>query len=120
MTKKLYSSRMVHDADSSKADEGVDSVLHSLESGVTFIDTSRAYGDVAVLIVKALKNKVPTNAKISFKDAEEVPSWAVPYVATALEANLLMGRGSNKFVPLEIATRAEAAQVIFNLIGHMK
>ncbi|WP_223829462.1 glycoside hydrolase domain-containing protein [Paenibacillus arenilitoris] len=51
-----------------------------------------------------------------FIDMNQVSSWAVHYVNAAGELGLIHGRDKDRFMPKETAERAEAAQVIYNLL----
>ncbi|GFZ92768.1 hypothetical protein GCM10008018_44040 [Paenibacillus marchantiophytorum] len=49
----------------------------------------------------------------------EIPAWAHGAVSTMKQVGIIVGRGDNKFVPNETATRAEAVTMIMNLL-HVK
>ncbi|QGQ98746.1 hypothetical protein EHS13_29645 [Paenibacillus psychroresistens] len=53
----------------------------------------------------------------SFKDDAKISAWASQYVKTAVALNLIKGRTSSTFDPQGITSRAEAAQVIYNLLN---
>jgi hypothetical protein len=72
--------------------------------------------ELTVMIVRSLGIAVDTQAKLNFADASEVPVWAVPYIAAALDNSLISGVGQNRFAPNKIATRAEAVTLIVNLL----
>ncbi|NIK78274.1 uncharacterized protein YjdB [Paenibacillus castaneae] len=61
------------------------------------------------------KQSVHTDMK--FADASQISSWAVESVKSAAALQLIQGRGAGKFDPKGITTRAEAAQVIYNLLN---
>ncbi|MNW54528.1 Endo-1,4-beta-xylanase A precursor [compost metagenome] len=74
------------------------------------------------MIIRALEMKQgkkldPVNGGLRFADASSISSWAAPYVSAAAEQGLLQGRAGNKFAPEAWMTRAEAAQVIYRLLG---
>ncbi|KWX84430.1 hypothetical protein AMQ83_29205 [Paenibacillus riograndensis] len=78
--------------------------------------------EMAVMIIRALELKQgkklePANGGLRFADASSISSWAAPYVSAAAEQGLLQGRAANKFAPEARMTRAEAAQVIYRLLG---
>lgn len=50
-----------------------------------------------------------------FEDQKEISEWAVQPVEVARNAGVMKGREGNRFYPKDTATRAELAQVIFNL-----
>uniref|UniRef100_UPI003B8A961D S-layer homology domain-containing protein n=1 Tax=Cohnella rhizosphaerae TaxID=1457232 RepID=UPI003B8A961D len=45
------------------------------------------------------------------------PQWAIPFVVAVSEAKLMQGKGDNRFAPGHEATRAEAAQLLYNLLN---
>jgi len=51
-----------------------------------------------------------------FADINEVSAWAFNSVSAAAELQLIKGRTAAQFVPKGISSRAEAAQVIYNLL----
>lgn len=56
-----------------------------------------------------------TSAQISFADADAISDWAKPGVAFASEMGYVKGKGGNLFDPKGGATRAEMAQIFFNI-----
>ena len=68
--------------------------------------------EMAVMVVKALGLEVQENAELTFADAEQIPAYAKPYIAVAVEKGLIVGLEGNKFGPNQSATRAEAATVV--------
>jgi len=73
--------------------------------------------ELAVMIVRASGISVNPAAELSFKDAKDIPKWAAPYVAAAVESGLINGVGANKFAPLQLATRAEAVVLITSMLS---
>ncbi|RED58176.1 S-layer homology domain-containing protein [Cohnella phaseoli] len=53
----------------------------------------------------------------AFTDAAQISGWAVEDVQEAAALGLVRGRASGRFIPKGNSTRAEAAQVIYNLIN---
>ncbi|WP_108530517.1 Ig-like domain-containing protein [Paenibacillus elgii] len=64
-----------------------------------------------------LKGKAPVQTSTSFTDESQVSSWAAEFVKAAAALHLIQGRAADKFDPKGITTRAEAAQVIYNLLN---
>lgn len=54
-----------------------------------------------------------------FSDATRIQEWAKNAAVTAEQAGLIRGRGNQQFAPQAAMTRAESAQVLANLLGHM-
>lgn len=52
----------------------------------------------------------------SFADADEISDYAKPAVATLNQKGIINGVGENKFAPKAFATRAQAAQIIYNYL----
>ncbi|WP_139995185.1 S-layer homology domain-containing protein [Paenibacillus paridis] len=77
--------------------------------------------EMAVMVVRAAAYLNGNQASIGntdkFKDAQQISGWAQEAASIAQEAGLIQGRGNNYFAPQASMTRAEAAQVIANLIA---
>ncbi|WP_245596167.1 S-layer homology domain-containing protein [Paenibacillus taiwanensis] len=73
--------------------------------------------ELAVLIVRAAGLEPKPLAKLHFADAKQIPAWAVPYVAAAVEAGYISGVSGNRFDPQTHATRAEAVSLIVGLLA---
>ncbi len=73
--------------------------------------------ELVVLIVRVLGLEVNPNATLAFDDADQIPAWAKPYVATAAEAGLIKGNGNGKFNPNASSTRAEAVTLILAMLN---
>ena len=52
----------------------------------------------------------------AFSDRSEISSWALPYVCAMVGADYIHGRGKI-LAPLDNITRAEFAQIFYNIIG---
>jgi len=52
-----------------------------------------------------------------FKDFEEIAPWAREAVALCLREKIMSGVSEGKFAPLENATRAQAAMVLYRIYG---
>ncbi|XID91227.1 S-layer homology domain-containing protein [Paenibacillaceae bacterium WGS1546] len=78
--------------------------------------------EMAVMAVNAVRFAQQSNgsgAKLEFKDAEEISGWARTAVSEVTEIGLMKGRSGNAFSPKTNATRAEAAQVVSNLLKEL-
>ncbi|MUT64624.1 pullulanase [Paenibacillus sp. NEAU-GSW1] len=78
--------------------------------------------EMATMIVRALEVKnggkaAGAAAPSEFTDRAQVSAWAVAYVDAAAKLGLVKGRANGQFAPQGVMTRAEGAQVIFNLLG---
>ncbi|CAM4513978.1 hypothetical protein FHS16_006029 [Paenibacillus endophyticus] len=63
-----------------------------------------------------MKNLSPA---LAYDDADQVPDWAYPAIATATDMDIVKGRGKNKFAPDGYSTRAEAVTLIMRLVDHI-
>ena len=63
-----------------------------------------------------LKNSSST---LAYDDADQVPEWAYPAIATATDLGIVEGRGKNKFAPDGYSTRAEAVTLILRIVDHI-
>ena len=55
-----------------------------------------------------------------FDDKGDISEWASGFVAKAVEMGIVKGMSENEFKPLENATRAQAASMIYRLIENAK
>lgn len=79
--------------------------------------------EMVTLLVRAyeVKNgKVVKTGDHVFADDAEISSWAAEFIKTAANLNLVQGRAANTFDPHGISTRAEAVQILFNLLEASK
>ncbi|WP_147355798.1 S-layer homology domain-containing protein [Cohnella faecalis] len=76
--------------------------------------------EMAVMVVNAIRlseRKESSGQNPTFKDSDEVSAWAQDAVNSAYRNGVMNGRGLNSFAPKQQATRAEAVQVIYNLLN---
>lgn len=71
--------------------------------------------DAAVIIARLFENN--GEVSLSFADADEVSDYAKEAVAMLAEAGLVNGVGDGKFAPKVKITRAQAAQLVYNVIS---
>lgn len=103
-----------------------DSVAAAMQAGiVTGVSASQfapdqfiSRAEIVVMIARSAGIQPKPEATVGYADANDIPGWALPYIAAAEEANLVRGRGSNLFAPHSKATRAEAAQLVYNLLNN--
>jgi len=79
-----------------------------------------------VLVVRAAgltsEAEQQMNAELGFSDEEDIPRWAIGYVAVAADVTnrvgnkLLVGYSDNRFLPDQNLTRAEAATILERLL----
>ncbi|GIQ69087.1 hypothetical protein DUZ99_10110 [Xylanibacillus composti] len=78
--------------------------------------------EMAAMLVRAYayaKGGQGTASSPGYADQDEIAAWAVPYVNRAAEAGLMIGSDARMFAPRAFATRAEAAQAIYNLLAQL-
>ncbi|MDQ8735216.1 cohesin domain-containing protein [Paenibacillus sp. LHD-38] len=66
--------------------------------------------------MRASRYPLDEGATATFADAEKIPVWAKPSVASAVTHNLLKGRSGNRFEPQQHATRAETVTIVLSLV----
>ncbi|RXT05804.1 S-layer homology domain-containing protein [Ammoniphilus sp. CFH 90114] len=77
--------------------------------------------EMVAMLVKAYEVKTgqsyQAGTAASFSDMGQVQSWAKDAVSAAVELDLVKGRTADQFSPQGKTTRAESAQVIYNLLN---
>ncbi|WP_276355824.1 S-layer homology domain-containing protein [Cohnella caldifontis] len=68
------------------------------------------------MIANALKVPLDANAQTGFADNEDIPNWAKGAVKAIHKLGIVSGRGGNKFVPNDTATRAEAVVMLLRML----
>ncbi len=99
---------------------GIVSGISDTEFGVG-VDISRQ--DIAVMIDRAITAMKLTVSDIreaqSFGDEGQIASYATDSVNNLYKKGIFSGNENNEFSPAEKATRAEVAQVVYNLINRV-
>ncbi|GGG83776.1 discoidin domain-containing protein [Paenibacillus radicis (ex Gao et al. 2016)] len=62
-------------------------------------------------------SQAATGKEMAFEDEPEASGWAIEYINRAAELGLVKGRSAGVFDPKGISTRAESAQIIYNLLN---
>ena len=66
-----------------------------------------------VMAMKAYKYEESNNTSLKFNDAKEIPSWALGYVAKAVETTIIEGyKEDNTVKPNNRITRAEVMTIV--------
>lgn len=78
--------------------------------------------EMAVMIIRAheVKKGLTVQAaaqELTFADRSQISKWAAESVIAAAELKLVQGKPDGSFAPKGKMTRAESAQVIYNLLG---
>ncbi|MCS7460393.1 S-layer homology domain-containing protein [Paenibacillus doosanensis] len=101
-------------------------IARAVESGIVngYADGSFRSNDpitraeMAVMIARALKLQNGAHASTGFADDEAIPQWAKGATEAIRELGIVDGRGQNRFVPNENATRVEAAIMLLRMLDH--
>ncbi|XEC94381.1 pullulanase [Paenibacillus tarimensis] len=82
--------------------------------------------EAAVMVIRALQVKKgqriseSVGAATAFTDEVKISPWALRNVNAAAELGLIRGRAAGRFVPQGTMTRAESAQLIYNLLAELE
>ncbi len=77
---------------------------------------------MAIMVMNAYQISLKTDSSevaLEFKDSSEISRWAQTSVTEAGSLGLMKGRNGNLFAPKDNASRAEAVQVISNLLQQL-
>jgi hypothetical protein len=71
---------------------------------------------------EALKmgEKEATNVLKRFKDADEIATWAIKYIAYAVENNVIVGRPDGNFAPKDNLLGREYSKMILAMLGYVQ
>lgn len=86
------------------------------EDGKFLPDEKITRQDMAVLLFRANEMDPSDNEKDVFYDSENISDYAKSAVFALYEKGIVSGDGDGTFAPLRNAIRAEAAQMIYNMI----
>ena len=75
--------------------------------------------EMATMIARALQLQLDANALPGFADDEAIPKWARGAVHAIRKVGIIDGRGDNRFVPNETATRAEAVVMLVRMLDRL-
>nr|WP_260981977.1 chitobiase/beta-hexosaminidase C-terminal domain-containing protein [Paenibacillus sp. 32O-W] len=101
-------------------------VAQAVESGIiegyddgSFRPNNRiSRAEMAAMIARALKLQLNADVSTGFADNETIPEWARGAVEAIRELGIVDGRGENRFMPNETATRAEATVMLLRMLEH--
>ncbi|MUG67173.1 metallophosphoesterase [Paenibacillus campinasensis] len=88
-------------------------------------DASITRQEMAVMLVRSFtyaagQREAAGTANVPFSDIASSPAWAQESIEQAYALGLVQGRGASRFEPSGLMTRAESAQVIYNLLYELK
>lgn len=92
-------------------------IVIGLEDGRFGVGMNITRQDMAVMVMRSLKANGVTLSKIKeyqpFADEAEIADYAKDAVIALFEAGIINGKNANVFDPMGMATRAEAAKIIY-------
>lgn len=105
-----------------------DNVAIAVKAGIVQGQSNNTFGSTATISREEMvtmmmrgyeyvHGKASAGTVNSFKDQSKISGWAAGYVKGAISLGLVNGRSDDKFEPQGKSTRAEAAQIIFNLLS---
>ncbi|MDT3428631.1 dextranase [Paenibacillus forsythiae] len=79
--------------------------------------------EMAVMLAQAFERagggSAANGQDLTLRDRQLIAAWALPAVQSVTHTGLMSGQVEGRFAPAQTATRAEAAQVIANLLNKM-
>ncbi|WP_058302784.1 S-layer homology domain-containing protein [Gorillibacterium timonense] len=76
--------------------------------------------EMATMIARALKLPLEAQVATSFADDAAIPQWAKAAVEAMYQLGIVNGRSSDKFVPNDTATRAEAVTMLMRVLENIE
>ena len=96
-------------------------IIQGTASGIFEPNALITRQDMAVMVARAAviagKDLTATRDMLGFTDSGRIASYALEAVEQLVKAGAMSGKSDTEFAPLENATRAQAAQILFNLVG---
>lgn len=91
-------------------------IIQGYQDGSFQPDKLITRAEVVTMAGRALGLNVDSDASTNFSDDADIPIWAKGYADFAAQTGVIQGRGNNRFVPNDSATRAEAVTIIINTL----
>ena len=91
-------------------------IVSGYEDGSFRPDAKITRAEMATMIAKALKLALDEHAQTGFADDKDIPKWAKGAVEGIRKLGIITGRGGNKFVPNDTATRSEAVVIMLGML----
>lgn len=95
-------------------------IVTGKDNGTFGIGENITRQDMAVILyrtAKALGYEFGATKEVSFTDSENISDYAVEAVMALSNAGIINGMENGVFAPLENATRAQGAQIIYNVLS---
>ncbi|RIX53971.1 SpoIID/LytB domain-containing protein [Paenibacillus nanensis] len=90
--------------------------IQGYEDGSFRPDEPISRSEITALIVRFAGLEPIEDAELAFEDGDSAPAWARGYIAAAVEAGLIQGKGNNRFGPNDDSKRAEAVVLLLALL----
>ncbi|WP_234405013.1 S-layer homology domain-containing protein [Paenibacillus bouchesdurhonensis] len=103
-------------AQTAVAQSAASGIVTGYSDGTFRPNASITRAEMAAMIARALKLQLDTNVSTGFSDDEAIPQWAKGSIEAIRELSIVNGRGGNRFVPDDTATRAEAAVMLLRML----
>ena len=124
---KITGVKKVYFSDVTYGDWYFECVAAAAENGILYGEDGRfkpdeyiTREDAAVMLYRYLKNAgLADDGKAEFADGGEISEYAVPAVGALGAAKIINGVGDGRFEPKGVTTRAQAAVLILNALGHV-
>lgn len=91
-------------------------IVNGDENGYFYPDNNITRQDMAVMIARATGENNEAVSEGMFSDFEEISDYAKSSVLKLCEKGIVSGMENGMFSPKSTATRAQAAQIIYNLL----
>lgn len=72
--------------------------------------------EIAAMSARALRLSAEADATTGFADDQNIPNWAKGAIEAVHKLGIMSGRGDNKFIPNDTATRAEAVTLLVRIL----
>lgn len=77
--------------------------------------------EITVMLMRVLgyEDKMDSTPPLAYDDADQIPDWAYPAIATASDIGIIKGRNNNMFAPGGYTTRAESVTLILRILDRI-
>ncbi len=76
--------------------------------------------EFVTMLLRAMDLSVEKTTTLKFKDTNNIPDWALPYMEKAVEIGMIKGYTDNTILPKKDVTRAEAFTMVARSVFEMK
>ncbi|MGO1581420.1 MAG: C69 family dipeptidase [Peptoniphilaceae bacterium] len=96
-------------------------IIKGYSDNTVKVNESLTREEMAVILANYMNMSTNNNllkevkSEIEFNDKDKISTWATNSVKLLTDVNILNGKNNNEFAPKEKVTRAEVAQIIYNI-----